>query len=104
MTININSTLDITIEKVNPVDKRWPETYYEDGVTHEGPLDTIEGFFLVKREQCHRRVGPGGKVNNISKEGNILPNKPTRDTTRLILGNNVKQALRSLPAMARDAS
>jgi len=51
---------------------------------HERPVNTVKSLLLVKRQNGVGGARGRGKLNNVTKKGNVFTNESARDPTSLI--------------------
>lgn len=54
----------------------------------KAPTYPFKGLFLVQQENRHGRISFRSKNSNIAQESNIFPDEMTRDTARLVRGDD----------------
>ena len=84
ITITVDSTLNTTIQHINPLNKIRAEAHVTKSATQERPVDPVESLLLVKREDCDRDVRGRGKVDHITEKREFLAYISARDSTALI--------------------
>ena len=72
------------VKEINPRDERRTKTHGRQGKPHEVPVNVVKCLLLIQGKDSNGRARGRSIVDHITKEGNVLPSKMTRDTTGLI--------------------
>ena len=101
MAIDINRTLDSTVQQINPLDEIGAEAHLTKSATQKRPVYPVESLLLVKREDCDRDIGGGGVIDDITEERDVFTYISARDPAALIgryhSMDDLEQTLRKCP-------
>ena len=97
MAIDINRTLDSTVQQLNPLDKIGGEAHLAKSATQKRPVYPVESLLLVKREDCDRDIGGGGVIGDITEEKNVFTYISARDSAALVGGYHSMDDLEQTP-------